>query len=264
MTARYTAIAVSLVGIVAIVLLYFGNFSFQKKDAGDTQAGVQGLSFDDFERLQLKNLSSLSLDTFQNLRSSQDYERLASFWGGHDESLKGYYIFKQAEKTKHYEDYKMAGQIFFSALSEPADTIIRNNLITFAVRSFEKALALHSDEDTKLQLATVYVEATPEPMKGIALLRQITDSVPNHIPANMLLGRFAIMSGQFDKAEKRFNTILSQNPGNAEALYFMAQTQEGLGNNENAIELLELCKKIVNNKDFSVEIDEYIKGLKNK
>lgn len=263
MSASYKAIAVSLLGIIAIVLLYFGNFSFKASDSNSTGKGVEVLSFEDYEKLRLKELSVSSRDTIQHYKNIKDYNALAKYWAKYNTPLSGYYTFLLAEGNGHPEDYKIAGETFFSALSETQDTIIRNNLITFAVRSFEKALALTADVDTKLQLATVYVEATPEPMKGIGLLKEIIDSMPQNIPANMLLGRFAIMSGQFDKAEQRFNTILSQEPGNAEALYFMAVTQEGLGNKDKAIELLEICKKIVNNEGFTAEINEYIKGLKN-
>ncbi len=263
MPASFKAIAVSLIGIVAIVILYFGNFSFKATENSTTANAGTEISFEDYEKLRLKELTEYARDTISIYKSSKNYGALAKYWAKYNIPLSGYYTFLLAEGKGHPEDYKIAGETFFSALSETTDTIIRNNLITFAVRSFEKSLALTEDIGTKLQLATLYVEATPEPMKGIGLLREITDSLPQNIPANMLLGRFAIMSGQFDKAEQRFNTILSQESGNAEALYFMAVTQEGLGHKDKAIELLEICKKIVNNEGFTAEINEYIKGLKN-
>ncbi len=264
MAARYKAIAVSLVGLVAIVGLYFGNFSFNTADKKDSAGASREITFAAYEEKQISMLSPASRDTVQKLKGNKDYSALAKFWSKYNNPLMGYYTFLKAEDKGHQEDYKIAGETFFSSLTASSDTIIRNNLITFAIRSFEKSLSIKDDVDTKLQLATVYVEASSEPMKGISILRQITDSLPQNIPANMLLGRFAIMSGQFDKAEKRFNTILVQESGNAEALYFMAITQEGLGNKEKAIELLELCKKLVNNEGFTTEINEYIKGLKNK
>jgi cytochrome c-type biogenesis protein CcmH/NrfG len=74
-----------------------------------------------------------------------------------------------------------------------------------------------------------YIEGTGEPMKGVQMLRAITREKPDDVPANMLLGRMSIQSGQFDKAIGRFETVLKKEPENKEALYFMAQAYEGKG-----------------------------------
>ena len=78
----------------------------------------------------------------------------------------------------------------------------------------------------------------------------------------MMLGKLAVQSGQFEKAVKRFETILRQEPKNTEAMYFMAAAYKGLGNKEKAIALLEECKKLVNKPEFSKDIDQYINSFK--
>jgi len=45
-------------------------------------------------------------------------------------------------------------------------------------------------------------------------------------------------------------------------MYFLAETYKNMGNKEKAIDLFEQCKKIVNNPDFSAEIDNYINTFK--
>jgi len=96
-------------------------------------------------------------------------------------------------------------------------------------------------------------------MKGVGVLRELTAKDPNHIPANLMLGKMSIQSGQFDKAILRFETVLKQEPKNKEALYFLAEAYKGKGDKKKAIELFEQCKNIVNNPSFSKDIDEYIK-----
>jgi thioredoxin-like negative regulator of GroEL len=72
----------------------------------------------------------------------------------------------------------------------------------------------------------------------------------------------SIQSGQFDKAVGRFEVILKQEPENKEALYLLAQAYDGKGDKKKAVELLEKCKKLVNDPEFSKEIDEKINSLK--
>jgi lipopolysaccharide biosynthesis regulator YciM len=79
----------------------------------------------------------------------------------------------------------------------------------------------------------------------------------------MLLGRMSLQSGQNEKAVKRFETVLAKDPNNSEAMFFLAQAYETMGNKPKAIELLTQCKKLVDKPDFSKEIDEKIKALKN-
>jgi tetratricopeptide (TPR) repeat protein len=263
-TARSKAIAVSIIGIIAIVGLYFGNFAYKPKSVANNLSKPTEITFEAYEQIQIKSLPDSSLSNYNTHIKNKDFLSLSKFWSDKNIALQAYASFKNAEITKHREDYINSGDLFFSALRSNTDTVIRNNLITFAVRSYENALNMGSDIDTKIKLASVYVESSIEPMKGITMLRQIVDSLPNHIGANIMLGRFAIMSGQYDKAKERLDKVLIQQPDNTEALYFMAITQEGLGNTEKAIELLEICKKMVDNEGFTAEIDEYINGLKNK
>ena len=78
----------------------------------------------------------------------------------------------------------------------------------------------------------------------------------------MILGKLAIQSGQFDKAERRLAMVVSRQPDNTEAMYFLAEAYKGLGQKEKAVEWFEQCKKLVNNPDFSAEIDRYMQSMK--
>lgn len=132
-----------------------------------------------------------------------------------------------------------------------------------AIATYEKSLELNPDNDTvKMELAASYIDGSSQPMQGIQLLLGIVREEPDNIPANLMLGQLSIRSGQMDKAQERFEKVLGIEPENTEALYFLAEVHKSKGNKDKAIELLERCKKIVNNPEFSKEIDNYIKSFK--
>jgi len=132
-----------------------------------------------------------------------------------------------------------------------------------AIGCFNKTLQFNPENvDVKIALATCYTEGTGETMKGVTLLRDITSKDSTNIAANVILGKLAIQSGQFDKAIKRLELVLSLQAKNTEALYFLAEAYKGQGNKGKAIELFEKCKKMVNNPDFTKEIDQYINSFK--
>jgi tetratricopeptide (TPR) repeat protein len=77
-----------------------------------------------------------------------------------------------------------------------------------------------------------------------------------------MLGRFGIISGQYDKAIARLEKILYLRPQNSEALLLMAEAYNAQGNKTKAIELLERCKKTVTNPATKKEIEKYIEQIK--
>jgi cytochrome c-type biogenesis protein CcmH/NrfG len=158
-----------------------------------------------------------------------------------------------------------AGDVLVSAYKSTEDSVILNNLITFALRSYEDAVLKDgNDVDLKIKLADAYVQGSQEPMKGIGILRQLSDSLPDNVPVLLALGRLSIQSGQYDKAKERLQKILQLEPQNTEALYFLAITEAQLGHDDEAIRLFEMCKLLVNNIEFNKEIDEIVKNLKSK
>lgn len=155
-----------------------------------------------------------------------------------------------------------AGQFFMELLRHEENPSVQMWEAQQAIDCFNGALAINPENDTtKLALASGYIDGTREVMKGVGILREIVSKKPDHIPANLVLGRMSIQSGQFDKAIGRFETVLKLEPENREALYFLAEAYKGMGNTKKAKELFEQCKKLVNNPEFSKEIDNYINSF---
>jgi tetratricopeptide (TPR) repeat protein len=76
-----------------------------------------------------------------------------------------------------------------------------------------------------------------------------------------MLGRFGIVSGQFDKAIARLEKVLYLRPQNSEALLLLAEAYNSKGDKSKAIEFLERCKKTVSNPELKKEIENHIKNI---
>jgi tetratricopeptide (TPR) repeat protein len=174
-----------------------------------------------------------------------------------------FYRAKAAKLENSGKSLTFAGQIFLQLMENEQNPSMQMWEAGEAISVLEKAQSIDpANEDAKLALAAVYIEGSGEPMKGVQMLLAITREKPDDVPANLLLGRMSIKSGQWEKAVKRFETVLAKEPNNKEALYFAAQAYEGAGNKKKAIEALEQVKKVVNNPEFSKDIDNHINSLK--
>ena len=191
--------------------------------------------------------------------------RLSRVWARNGvNTVAAYYIAKSAKLENSEKKLTFAGRNFLGLMENEGSPSVMAWEAREAVSCLEQSIKIApDDEETKLGLATGYIEGTGEPMRGVQILLAITREKPDDIPANLLLGRMSIQSGQFEKAVGRFQTILKLEPANKEALYYLATAYEGTGDKKKAIELLEQLKRLVaDNKDFSKEIDQHINSLK--
>lgn len=265
--------------ILLVVLLYFFGNTVKKDSTIDketTIATTNNYTFEQYEQDKLAKLLPEEKTQFAEISSQiksskedtaqlrQLYTDAFNFWKNlNNPALAAYYIYQTSTISNTKIALENAGDVLVSAYKSTEDSIILNNLITFALRSYEAAVEkVGSDVALKIKLADAYVQGSQEPMKGIQILRQLEDSLPNNIQILLALGRLSIQSGQYEKAKERLQKVIQLEPQNTEALYFMAITEAQLGHNEEAKRLFELCKLLVNNEEFSKEIDGIINNLK--
>ncbi len=271
-------IALGVGTLILALALYFGGRTIPKKDAL-TISKVENVSFEAFEKQQSEKLvgaekQQLAVMTAAIKATKEEdtatlkklYLQVSEFWKNlGNASLGTYYFYQFAQIDGSKDALENAGDVLITAYKSGSDSVISNNLITFALRSYEDAVQKDGkDLELKIKLADTYVQGSQEPMKGIGILRQLADSLPNNVPILLALGRLSIQSGQYDKAKERLQKILQLEPENTEALYFLAITEAQLGHDEEAIRLFDMCKLLVNNKDFNKEIDDIVKNLKSK
>jgi tetratricopeptide (TPR) repeat protein len=285
---HYITIAVA---IILIAILYWGGNTVPPAQKPATtpmqQAGNNGgngsqgpntmkaASFDSIltaSRIQLPKTVADSVLFIENeLAAIRDSSRMAvvftklsGVWERNKQYPVGVFYRAQAAKLENSEKkLTFAAQLFLELLEHEGNRAIQLWEASEAISCLELSLKLDStNEEAKLAMASAYIQGTEQPMVGVQMLLAITREKPDDVPANMLLGRMSIQSGQYEKAIKRFETVLKTEPNNKEALYFLAQAYEETGNKQKAIELLEKCKMVVNNPEFSRDIDQHINSLK--
>lgn len=237
---------------------------------------VQPASFDSIltaSKLRLAKSAAEEIKNIENeLTASHDssgmavvFTRLAHVWEQNKFlPVAAYYGAKGAKLENSEKKLNFAGQFFLDLMNDSSvSESVRMWEAKEAVDCFTRSKDINPDNDTtKVKLATAYIDGTNETMQGVQLLLGITREKPDNLLANLMLGRLAVKSGQFDKAIKRLEGLLEKYPDNTEAIYFLAEAYKGKGDKVKAVELFEKCKKIVNKPEFSKEIDDYINSFK--
>jgi tetratricopeptide (TPR) repeat protein len=130
------------------------------------------------------------------------------------------------------EQIGIAADKFFALIPGAKEDAERVDYVFRAIYGYEKALELNPDDlDRKVRLAECYSDHQGNVMQGVLLLREVAEKDPGHVEAQMRLGRFALISGQTDRAIERFSAVLSQDSLNLPARILLAQT---LYNNRDA------------------------------
>lgn len=269
--------------VLVAALYFFGDFRGPVKKAPD-QAGMRPNSEEHDHESDTTSLDIKSYETqciarldankqsqvrdfmgaAEKLNKPESYRDLAEFWEKQkDLNLAAFYYKRGAFLENTEKSVTFAGNLFLAILQRTDKPDFRRWQAREAIEIFNKALEINpSNLDSKIALATCYTEGTGETMKGVTLLREVTQQDSNNVSANIILGKLAIQSGQLDKAIRRLEHVLMIEPKNTEAMYFLAEAYKNQGNKAKAIELFENCKRIVNSPDFSKEIDNYIATFK--
>jgi cytochrome c-type biogenesis protein CcmH/NrfG len=138
-----------------------------------------------------------------------------------------------------------------------------------AVDLFQRAIVLNpSNTDLKVGLGSCFVFGKgmagdpQETMKGIQQLLQVVRSDSMNMKAQLVLGIGGVISNQYPKAVDRLLTVIKNEPDNLEAVSWLADAYAGKGDKANALKWYAISKRMVNNPQYTKEVDERIKMLK--
>lgn len=195
-------------------------------------------------------------------RMAVPFGRLAHVWQEHKQfHIAAYYYALEGKLENSEKKLNFAAQLFLDLARKANSESVQAWEGQMAIEGFKRALELNPDNDTtKINLAECYI-GTGETMQGVLILRDLTAKEPDNAAANLMLGQQGIVSGQFDKAIGRFERVLKAEPKNVEAMLGLAEAYKNSGNKEKAISILEQSKKVMNNPDFSKDVDQYIKSF---
>ncbi len=198
------------------------------------------------------------------LLESKSYKELITEYQKLDKPLAvAYYSVKMAEKDNKVESFTAAGDYNSMLMRTAPDEKAKNFLNSNAISCYKKVVEFDSSNTTnQIRLAGAYMESGGAPMQGVSILLEIVRKDSANVDALLMLGRFGIISGQYDKAIARLEKILYLRPQNSEALLLLAEAYNGQGNKTKAIEMLERCKKTVTDPAAKKEIESYIQSIK--
>lgn len=189
------------------------------------------------------------------------YEALGKLWQQQkNRAIAAYYFGKSGKLENSRKKLNFAAHLLSEELHEERDKHVRQWMAEEAISCLQQSIELDPANDTtRIDLADIYINGTGETMKGVEQLLTIVRQDSLNIPANIILGRMAVESGQLDKAVQRGETVLRVDKNNVEAHLFLAEAYKRQGNKQRAVDLLNAAKKIMNNPGFSKDLDEYMK-----
>lgn len=272
----FLLVAIGLIGLI----YFFGstklpqNTTSKTADHANTEAISATFSFDSLKTVFLNQMNTKNASTITNLEKqltnsttalqSGVYDTLVRLWKAADKlNMAAYYFGEKAKLENSEKNLNFAGQLHLDLMHEAPYQGLQIWEAKQAISCFDQSLQSNPNNDTvKMALASCFIQGVGETMKGVQILLGIVKEHPDHVPANILLGKMAVQSQQFDKAIVRLERLKTIEPKNTEVLYFLAEAYKGKGEKEKAIVLFEQCKKLVNNPAFSKDIDTYINSFK--
>ncbi len=194
------------------------------------------------------------------------FDSIAKFWDQQKRpDLASHYLEKRAQKTNTAKDWFLAGNRYYYSIQFIRDETERPVLYQCAIRSFKNGLKLEPENnDSKIMLASCYVEGTESPMEGISLLKEVERSDSTNVKLQVTFAFFSVKSGQMDKAITRFNKVLELDPDYIEAYLHLADIYEQMNNLDKTVEALEKYAAKTNDPTAKLEVEKYIKQLKSK
>ena len=201
------------------------------------------------------------LDNWEKGNSEADLRSLIGYYHGRGESVVEAHYTLQLGLQRRDSLLARAGDLFSATSGLSNDEEMRHYLMDQAVESYQNAIKQDSSVGNKLKLASAYMDQGTAPMQGVGILLGVVAKDSTNADAQFLLGKFGIVSRQFDKAIVRLEKVVSLRPKNYDAVFLLAVAYSGKGDNKKATELLDKCAKMVDKPELKQKIEEYKKSL---
>ena len=264
-----------IAGAIAVLfgLFFFGNTTPPKTERENIPSSAKDFEIDAYINVARSKLNPAAEDILKGLESKQAEEgdpsetvlsEIAGFWKiTGSQLLYAHYSAAAAALVNTDSAWGFAGSQFLPAFKEE-DPEARQYAISSSERCFTTTQQLAPEKTIWTPgLAQVMMDGQGDVMGGVQLLLGIVKEDPGNIPANLLLGKMSIVSGQYEKAVLRLEKVTGIDTTNLEAFLLLSEAYKGAGDNNKAVKALETCKNLRNDPMFIQMIDEQIKHIKN-
>lgn len=268
--------------LLVTVLFVFGRTAEKKKNIPPKQAEASSFNITEFiaaEKQHLSPAQAVYLSKLENNITRGDipaqqieaYNQLAAFWRDSAQQFEPYawYTSEASKLVNSEKNLTFAARLFLGYLRHEQDSRKREWMADEAIKLFDKAIEKNPVSDTlKVEKGACYVYGyatigkADKAMNGILMLRSMAEKDSTQLEAEMLVGIGGVISGQYDKAISRLSRVVAKQPGNAEAVSWLADAYAAAGNKAEAVKWYNISKKMINNPAYSKEIDQRIRDLK--
>ena len=270
---KKTQLLIIIGAVVLFVLLFFANKkpSVQEPTNGEENTVISE-NIESFVKTarsvlapELKQQEENLLKQAKGAEKSKWLDSLVTFWDKLKRpDIASFYFEEKAKETKNAVTWFKAGDRYYYSIRFVKEQNELGPLYLSAVRCYESGLKLEpGNAEAKIMLASCYVEGSPDPMKGITMLREIEKTDSNNVTLQLNFAFFSVKSQQWDKAIKRFEKVLQIDSTYIEAYLHLADAYEQMGKKEKTIEMLEMYKHRTDDALAREEIEKYIQQLKN-
>ncbi|MFM2138964.1 MAG: hypothetical protein RJA57_1271 [Bacteroidota bacterium] len=191
------------------------------------------------------------------------YRSLASFWADSARIFEPYawYTAEAARLENSEKSLTFAAQLFLVNLQADEITDRKKWKALQAKDLFERSLQLNPANDSArigLGATLLFGDLSDTPMEGIQKIREVVQKDSLNVYAQLTLGRASILSGQYDKALDRLQTVNRLEPDNLEGLLLLAEVQERMGRKQEAVEWYRKSLRIVKDPAIVKAINDRI------
>ena len=244
-------------------------------DHGSTQAAITIDTILNLAKKELINEQVVRLNTLENSISRGDvkdqqlhvYHQLARFWAdsAHVFETYAWYIAEAARLENSEKNLTFAARLFLENLQNDEVERRRTWKALQAKDLFERSLTINPDNDSaKVGIGACYLfgNISSAPMEGIAKIREVVEKDSTNIYAQLTLVKGSLISGQYDKAIGRLQTVIRIEPGNVEAILLLADLYERTGKKAEAINWYQKSLPYIKLQEAKREIGKRIEELR--
>jgi tetratricopeptide (TPR) repeat protein len=267
--------------LVAFLFLYGKTVPAKKKtiavDSHQTDDSHIGITTDSILAMAKKQISPeqvVRLNTIENSISRGNvkdqqihvYHQLARFWSDSAQIFEpfAWYEAEAARLDNSGKTLTFAARLFLENLQNDNVVERRKWKALQAKDLFERSLKINPDDDSaKVGLGACYMfgNISATPMEGISKIREVVEKDSTNIYAQMMLVRGSLISGQYDNAILRLQTVNRIDPENIEAIILLADIYERKGDKANAVFWYRQSLQKVKNLEAKSEIEKRINEL---
>jgi tetratricopeptide (TPR) repeat protein len=242
-----------LVAIVAIATLYLTtNITRSKQKAAKTEESTnvhdnknsETINWNTIETLELVKLNTKDSTILSKIIANKNTSDEINFWQQRNKMLQVANVWVKNTKTDTQNDsLANATGLALVAAAEQSDESTSTELATLAATYFKQAQTLQPD-NTKyaINLAKTIVKSGIEPpMVGIKLLLDIVQKDSMQLEANIELAKFAMVSGQYDKAQIRIEKLEKMYKNNLDVLLLQTKLLVETNKTAEAKAMIDKC-----------------------